>query len=154
LPIEKWVEAENLWTRYYGEDIPDMVPGAYEVLNSLHQQGYGLGIVSSGMGMRVRHELDTCGVAELFEVVICGEDVHHPKPHPEGLETAMKSMDRAPEACCYVGDNPDDVEMGQRAQVRTIGIPSRYPGSEKLITLRPDLVLQSIRDLLQIFANS
>ena len=151
LPLEKWAEAEDLWTGYYGDNVPDMVPGANEVLRALRQQGYGLGIVSSGTGGRVRREINACGLEELFKVVVCGEDVRNSKPHPEGLETAMKAMDRAPEACCYVGDNPDDMAMGQRARVRTIGIPGNYPGSGKLKNLRPDYVLRSIREMIPIF---
>ena len=151
LPSEKWTEAEDLWTGYYGKHVPDMLPGAREALNKLHQQGYSLGIVSSGTGDRVHREIDACGLKKFFKLVVCGEDVRHAKPHPEGLEMAMKSMDRAPETCCYVGDNPDDMEMGKRAQVRTIGIPGRYPGSDRLIDLCPDFVLQSIQDLPPIF---
>lgn len=152
LPCEKWTEAEELWTRYYGENVPEMLPGAGETLRTLHQQGYGLGIVSSGTGERVRREINASGLTGFFKVVVCGEDVRNPKPHPEGLETAMKSMDRPPEACCYIGDNPDDMEMGQRAQVRTIGIPGRYPGSDQLRNQRPDFVIESMHDLPAIFA--
>jgi phosphoglycolate phosphatase-like HAD superfamily hydrolase len=43
------------------------------------------------------------------------------------------------------------MEMGKRARVRTVGIFSRYPGSKKLPSARPDFCLASIIQLLEHF---
>jgi HAD superfamily hydrolase (TIGR01509 family) len=151
LPREQWPEADDLWLRHYGEEIPEVVEGGVHVLKELRRRGYCLGIVTSGSHARVRREINVLGLAEVFGVVVCNEDVTNKKPHPEGLETAMKWMDKQPEACCYVGDSPHDVEMGKRAGTRTVGILSHYPSSKRLRHAHPDFCCESILDLLGLF---
>jgi HAD superfamily hydrolase (TIGR01549 family) len=151
LPREQWQEADDLWTRYYGKEIPTLVPGGQHVLRELNDRGYCLGIVTSGGHERVSRELNAVGLAGIFRIVVCSDDVVNKKPHPEGLERAMERMEKRPEVCCYVGDNPDDMEMGRRAHVRTIGILSDYPSSRKLQSVRPDFYFQSIDQLLGCF---
>jgi HAD superfamily hydrolase (TIGR01662 family) len=151
LPREKWEEADRLWLRHYGEEIPEMVQGGMHVLNELCRRGYCLGIVSSGSQVRVQREINDLSLAEVFAVVVCNEDVAHKKPHPEGLEKAMRHMERQAESCCYVGDSPHDVEMGKRAGARTVGILSSYPSRRNLRHASPDFCCESIEDLLGIF---
>jgi HAD superfamily hydrolase (TIGR01549 family) len=151
VPQNLWAEVEELWLRHYGGNIPDLMPGADAVLKELHHREFTLGIVTNGSRSRVSRELQHCGLAEIFHVIVCGEDVCNPKPHPEGLETAIKHLCRKPETCCYVGDTSVDVETGKRARTRTIGIPGPYPGSHKLLDHNPDFVFESLGNLLNHF---
>jgi len=151
LPPERWLETEDLWLRHYGQEIPEMLPGARQTLMGFTRAGYNLGIVTSGSRSRVRRELSSLGLAGAFQVVVCSEDVVNRKPHPEGLETAMSRIRKLREFCCYVGDSPEDVEMSKRAGIRAIGILSQYPNSKKILHSDPDLVLESISDLLPHF---
>ena len=153
LPESKWQEAEDLWLRYYGLETSPLVMGANHVLVELHLRGYCLGVVTSGSQSRVLREISILGVAGLFKVIVCNEDVSKKKPNPEGLEMAMRLINRRPEACCYVGDSTDDVEMGKRANMRTIGIMGRYPGSRNLANANPDFYLESIIQILGHFAT-
>ena len=73
------------------------------------------------------------------------------KPHPEGLETAMRALGCASAATCYIGDSPEDIEMGKRAKVFTVGVRSDYPTSWKLKSHNPDIFLESLSDLLSHF---
>ncbi len=154
LPREKWQEADNLWLLHYGEDTPELVESAKHVLDELGRRGYCLGIVTSGSRLRVLREIETIGLTEAFGAVVCNEDVANKKPHPEGLEKAMRQMNKRPETCCYVGDSADDVEMGKRANIRTVGIQSRYPGNHRLKDANPDFFFPSISHLLELFEDS
>ncbi len=151
LPKERWPEADKLWILHYGRGTPVLVQGGRQVLNELSQRGYCLGIVTSGSRLRVKREINALGLAETFRTVICNEDVVNKKPHPEGLQKAMKRLDKRPAACCYVGDSPDDIEMGRRANVQTIGIPGGYPCSRNLPSANPDYCFESIMTLLNHF---
>ena len=90
-------------------------------------------------------------LSDIFTTVVCNEDVVHKKPHPEGLLTAMRHLGKEPEVCCYVGDSPDDIEMGRRAKVRTIGIPGSYPNSQRIRNAMPDDCFDSLVQLLAHF---
>jgi HAD superfamily hydrolase (TIGR01509 family) len=152
VPRDRWAEVEDLWLHHYGGNIPELMPGAEVVIKKLHQREFILGIVTNGSRSRVLNELLHCGLEGLFRVVICGEDVSNPKPHPEGLESASMRLGRTPDACCYVGDTPVDVETGRRAGMQTIGIPGPYPGSHKLFDQNPDYIFESLENLLEHFS--
>ena len=151
LPRDKWEEADNLWLRHYGEEVPEFVDHADRVLNELVKRNYQLGVVTSGSRSRVRREIRLLGLGETFGTVVCNEDVANKKPHPEGLEMAMKRMNKRREVCCYVGDSAADVEMGKRADVKTVGIQGHYPGRDKLQESSPDYYFESIVGLLDLF---
>lgn len=151
LPKEKWQMADQLWIQHYGEQIAQPVPGAQETLLDLKQKGYRLGVVSSGSECRVAREISELGLESFFETVICNEQMENKKPHPEGLETAIRSLGCVRHATCYVGDSPEDIEMGKRANLLTVGIRSAYPTSWKLKSHNPDIFIESLRELLHHF---
>jgi pyrophosphatase PpaX len=151
LPKEQWHRADELWTQHYDEQSAELIKGAGETLAQLRQKGYRLGVVSSGNDCRVNREIEALGLAGLFEVVICHEQIRNRKPHPEGLETAMRTLGCSQSEVGYVGDTPEDIEMGKSAGVLTVGVRSAYPTSWKLESQRPDIVLESLNELLDHF---
>jgi HAD superfamily hydrolase (TIGR01662 family) len=151
LPKEKWQMADDLWVRHYGEQTAQPVPRAQETIRNLKQKGYRLGVVSSGSECRVAREISELGLESFFETVICNEQMENKKPHPEGLQTAMRALDCAIDATCYVGDSPEDIEMGKRANLFTVGVRSGYPTSWKLENHNPDILIESLAELLEHF---
>ena len=151
LPKEQWQRADELWTQHYGEQSVELIKGAGEAVAELRQKKYRLGVVSSGNDCRVNREIKELGLAGLFEVVICHEQIRNRKPHPEGLETAMRLMNCSQEESCYIGDTPEDIEMGKRAGLLTVGVRSAYPTNWKLERSNPDIFVQSLSELLQHF---
>src|SRR5262245_32424646 len=138
LPKELWEVADELWTRHYGEQSAPLIEGVGETLLALHGNGYQLAIVSSGNRRRVCREVEQSVLKDDFAVIVCSEDITNKKPHPEGLSRAIREMNVDPSQCVYVGDAPEDIEMGRRAEVMTIGVRSAYPSSTRLLTAKPD----------------
>lgn len=151
LPKDKWITADELWLEHYGEQPPRLVDGAGATINELETRGYRFGIVTSGAHRRVARELEQLGLTSKFEAVICNEHIVNKKPHPEGLEKAMRLLASPPDACSYVGDAPEDVQMGKSARVLTVAVPSAYPTSKHLLNEHPDIHLESISDMLLHF---
>ena len=60
-------------------------------------------------------------------------------------------MDVEPSQCVYVGDAPEDIEMGRRGNVMTVGVRSAYPSSKRLLTAKPDLYIEQMVDLVNHF---
>lgn len=147
LPRDKWEAADELWMQHYGEQTAALIAGARQAIDELGRKGYQLGIVSSGSDCRVAREIQQLGLSSVFEVVICNEHMTNKKPHPEGLEAAMKTLNSMPEQTCYVGDSPEDIQMGKCARVLTVGVRSSYPTSWKLLSAQPDIYLESIAEL-------
>ena len=151
LPKEQWQRADELWTQHYGEKSVELIKGAGETIAKLRQKGYRLGVVSSGNDCRVNREIEELGLGGFFEVVVCHEQIVNRKPHPEGLEIAMRLLGCAQKEIGYVGDTPEDIEMGKGAGVLTVGVRSDYPTSWKLESHSPDIFLNSLTEILDHF---
>jgi len=147
LPKDKWQTADDLWIQHYGEQTAQPVEGARETIVGLRRKGFRLGVVSSGSDCRVAREIKELGFDNMFEVVVCNEQMEKKKPDPEGLETAMRSLGCSPDESCYVGDSPEDIEMGKRARMLTVGVRSAYPTSWKLESYNPDIFIKSLIEL-------
>jgi len=151
LPKDRWEVADELWIRHYGEQSAPLIEGVGETLLSLHDKGYQLAVVTSGTRSRVCREVEQSILSDAFAVMICNEDILNKKPHPEGLERAIRTMGVEPSECAYVGDAPEDIEMGRRGNVMTIGVRSAYPSSARVLNAKPDLYLERLKELLDHF---
>lgn len=151
LPKEHWQRADELWTQHYDEQSAKLIEGAGETVAEIRQKGYRLGVVSSGNSCRVNREIKELGLAGFFEVVICHEQIRNRKPHPEGIEIALEQLEVAATQTAYVGDSPEDIQMGKSANVTTVGVLSTYPTSWKLQSAEPDIYLASFADLTKHF---
>jgi len=151
LPKEHWQTADGLWLQHYGEQSAPLIEGVGETLLSLRAKGYDLAVVSSGSRVRVCREVEQSVLRDAFAVITCNDDVVEKKPHPEGLLLAMNRMSAAPEQCAYVGDAPEDIEMGRRGKVMTIGVRSGYPSSSRVASANPDLYLDRLAELVRHF---
>jgi len=151
LPEDLWARADALWLEHYGEETAPLIEGVGDTLNALHSKGYRLGVVTSGSHSRVSRELESSDLNGLIDTLICNEHIVNKKPHPEGLELALKQLDSRPEETAYVGDAPEDIEMGRRGNVLTVGVRSNYPSSARLLSVEPDIYLKTIVELSRHF---
>ena len=107
--------------------------------------------MTSGSRTRVSREVERSVLSDAFAVIVCNEDIVNKKPNPEGLMYAIRGMNVEPSQCAYVGDAPEDIEMGRRGRMMTIGVRSAYPSSARLLSANPDLYLERLSDLLNHF---
>jgi pyrophosphatase PpaX len=151
LPRDKWDEADQLWLKFYGEQTAEFLHGAGDAIDYLQRKGYQMGVVSSASDSRLSREIKRLGLEKVFEVVICNERMQKKKPHPEGLQTAMRLLNCRESCACYIGDSPEDIAMGKSAGVMTVGVRSTYPTSWKLAQSQPDLYLENLAAITSHF---
>jgi phosphoglycolate phosphatase-like HAD superfamily hydrolase len=104
-------------------------------------------VVTSGNHDRVQRELAHFGMVNMFEALVCHEHITQRKPHPEGLEIALRNMTVAPAQAAYVGDAPEDIQMGKEIGVLTVAVRSNYPCGGRLLSSAPDIYLERFREL-------
>lgn len=65
-----------------------------------------------------------CGLRDLFEFVVCGDQVVRGKPHPEPVLTAMAALNihLDPTRVLFVGDSPNDLRAGKSAGTKTAAV--------------------------------
>ena len=140
LAEERWAEADARWLEHYCEEEVVLIDGARDALLRVRRAGLRAGIVTSGDRVRVARELTGLGVADLFEVVVCAEDIVYRKPHPEALLLALDKLGVAAAEAVYVGDSPEDVQMARAAGVLAVGIPGGFPNRDSLAVARPEVL--------------
>jgi pyrophosphatase PpaX len=153
LPKEKWARADDLWRSHYDHETPAIIEGAAEALISVRDKGYRLGVVTSGNNDRVNREAKQFGLNDLFDVIVCHEHITRRKPDPEGLQIALARLKSKPEESAYIGDAPEDIEMGKQAKILTVGVRSNYPSNAQLLSLAPDIYLESLLELSNYFSG-
>jgi HAD superfamily hydrolase (TIGR01549 family) len=151
LPRDKWQIADELWLRHYGEETASLIEGVAATLLELRRKNYRLGVVTSGSESRVCREIERSELRDVFGVVICNEHIVKKKPDPEGLNLALHRLDSKPEESVYVGDAPEDIQMGKSANVLTVGVRSEYPSSVRVLSAEPDMYLESLAELANHF---
>lgn len=75
-----------------------------------------LGLITDGDPVQQRAKLAATGLGDVFDVVVCTDDVGRQfrKPHPLGFELALADLGASPEETVMVGDGPDDDMVGAR----------------------------------------
>jgi len=111
---------------------------------------YELAIFTGRPRREVLYTLDKFAVRQLFERIVALEDVHRPKPSPEGLRRILNGRSAARAA--YVGDNVDDARAARRAGVVFLGVLPRKSAARKfrwawLRRLEARAVLGSVNEL-------
>lgn len=141
-----WDSADRLWRRHYAHHKPVLIPGVRRVLGSIRLR-HRMGIVTSGDRDRVMRQLREFRLTRMFAARICSGDTVEKKPHPAPLQLALDKMRLDPDACIYVGDTAQDLQMAQRAGVRSIAVLGPFPTENQLRAARPEFLLRSIQEL-------
>ena len=101
------------------ESVPPL-PGAADLLRTLHGRGHTLVLASSGKEHEVDHYVGLLGAADLIQDATTSKDVTHTKPDPDAMETALEALGHRD--AVMVGDSPWDVESAARAGIPCIGV--------------------------------
>jgi HAD superfamily hydrolase (TIGR01509 family) len=146
IPRADWARADRLWQTAYKSERPALLPGARTVVRRLVRT-FRLGLVTSGSRARVKQQLREFEFTKHFSARVCSEDSPRRKPDPAPLQMALRLLRAEPEECVYVGDAAEDIEMARCAGVRAIGVLGPFPTAARIRAAKPDLLLNSIREL-------
>ncbi len=103
-------------------DSATLYPGVKEMLVSIREQGYRIGIVTTKFAYRVRNIMKKFDAENMFDVFIGVGDVSKVKPDPEGLLLAVKQLGVKVEDALYVGDSYVDAKAAEAAGMKFAGV--------------------------------
>ena len=101
-------------------------PGAPELIDTVRAAGLRTALVTNTNRELVDVVLGSLGL-ERFDVVICGDEVANPKPHPEPYRTAAARLGADPAACVAIEDSPTGLASARGAGCAVIAIPNDLP---------------------------
>jgi phosphoglycolate phosphatase len=123
--------------------------GARAMLTTLRGAGLATGLLTNRRRALLMHELtliDGSGWRDLFDVVVCGDDVAQRKPSPDMVLRALAQLRRRPGAdVWFVGDASTDTVAAKRAGVTAAYYNGARWEPARLLAMfpeawRPDLV--------------
>jgi phosphoglycolate phosphatase len=116
-------EFDRQYARYFGPVRP-LEPDTRAQLEALKALGVRIGVLSNRRRRFMAHEIytvDSTGWHDLFETMVCGDDVARHKPHPDLILKALVNLRVPVDAhCWYVGDSTTDVVAAKCAGVTAI----------------------------------
>ncbi|RXJ00228.1 HAD family hydrolase [Anaerobacillus alkaliphilus] len=146
-------EAIEHYYEKYSESHKSLVVPNHEItnlLNYLKDKGIKLGIVTGKARRSLDISLEALQMNDLFDVIITGDDVIQPKPHPEGVIKALAFLEVGPHEAMFIGDSDADIQAGVQANVFTVGV-QWLPDYQTLeFSIEPHSVYYSVID----FKNS
>lgn len=101
--------------------------GARELLEKLKKSGLKVGVVSRNSKKCVTLSLERLGMAGHVDVIVGREDAK-PKPSPDPLLHALKTLGVRAEETAFVGDHPYDLAAATAAGVRFIALGDKIKG--------------------------
>lgn len=122
-----------------------IMPGAPELLDALHGEGFGVAIGSSGPPENVALTVEKLGRRHVFGAIITGKDVTRGKPDPQVFLLASERLGIPPQRCVVVEDAPPGIEAAHRAGMKAVGLASTGRTPEMLA--QADWVVKSLHEL-------
>jgi HAD superfamily hydrolase (TIGR01509 family) len=126
-------------------------PGAPQLLAAVRAAGIPMGLVTNTRRALVEVALRTIG-ADNFDVVVCGDDVAHPKPNPQPYLAAAAGLGVSPARCVAVEDSPAGLASAIAAGCVVVAVPSEIPLGEVRATVLTSLVEADVAMLRRLAA--
>ncbi|SDM89014.1 phosphoglycolate phosphatase/pyrophosphatase PpaX [Psychrobacillus sp. OK028] len=149
-------KAIELYYEKYLEKHHDLVIDNEEInnlLQHLKREGYKLGIVTGKAERSLLISLECLNMKDLFDVIITGDDVDIPKPHPEGVNKALELLNVKNTEAVFLGDSDADILAGKQANVHTIGV-HWLPNYQTLeFSVQPDQMFVSVNEFIESLTN-
>lgn len=150
---EKTDEMIQVYRKFNNEQHDALVKefeGVYETIQTLNEEGFKLGIVTTKILYTVKKGLKLTKLEPFFDPVIALDHVTKAKPDPEPIMKALDILHSTPEETLMVGDNYHDILAGKNAGTKTAGVAWSIKGQEYLQQFNPDFMLKNMRDLFSI----
>ena len=98
----------------------NVLPGVLMLLNSAKERGVAMSVGSSSKN--AAFILDKLGLTDYFDIIVDGNGVKQPKPHPEVFLNAAKGMGLHPIDCLVFEDALSGVEAAKAGGFKVIAV--------------------------------
>jgi len=141
-----YTQSHNKYMKYI-RTFPDTI----EMLSSLLERGYTLGVVTSKNRHGTDLILNHLHLKKFFMAVVTSDDTHWHKPHPQPVLYALNKLNKAHDQAVFIGDSPFDIESGNRAGVTTIAVTWGMANEKTLQDHHPKVIVHTQKELLNWF---
>ncbi len=122
-----------------------------EVIITLKQRGYIIGILSNKKTDAVVKGLDIFHIRDLFDFIIGADQLIEPKPDPRGIYDIIEKY--SPIDIYMIGDTIIDIKTGQNAGVKTIGVTWCKTSKSEFIKNNTTYIVEKPIELLEVLGG-
>ena len=125
------------------------IPGVKDTLELIHSNKNRICFASASYNYLIERFIKKFEWDEISLGFIGLDDVSNSKPHPEMVLKSIKLLQLPPEECVVIGDSLHDIEAGQRAGTKTIGVCTGENTPREFKRKNPDLILDSFSNIIK-----
>lgn len=148
--VEEMIECYRKLYRQHRDDLTKEFEGIKEMLHTLKEKGYTMGIVTSKGTSGIEHALTKFNMHKYFDVTVSADDVENHKPHPEPVLKALNALSGNIEEAILIGDSSSDILCGKNTGITTILVDWSILPREELLKANPDFVAKTPEDIVAI----
>ena len=109
--------------------------GLNEILEVIKSRGGRIAMATSTSRKTAEINIENAGVAEYFDVLVCGDDVKNGKPHPEVFLTAAQKLELSPDECAAFEDSINGIKSAHAAGMVTVMVPDLIQPTEEVLPM-------------------
>jgi HAD superfamily hydrolase (TIGR01549 family) len=147
LGAEHLSEAMKKYYAFYSDrhnEFATLHEGMRDVLEFLKQHGVACALFT-GKGRRTTEiSLEKFGIADLFDVVMTGDDVAEYKPSGDGLRRIMRQLSVRPDETLMVGDAVSDIVAARDAGVPVASVLWDSYGKSDVLKMDSDFLFDTV----------
>ena len=121
------------------------LPGLEKLIRELEAAGIPMAVASSAMRPNIEFVVDALAFRRFFRVLVSGDDVRYPKPHPEIYLKTAHELGLNPAACVAFEDSFPGIGAARAAGMKCVAIASTFPLED--LRACADLTVPSFEDI-------
>ena len=106
--------------------------GALEIFKFLKERGYKMAIATSSPRTKLDMQLKIHNLEEVFDEIICADDVTKSKPDPEIFLVAAKKLNTKAEKCIVIEDSPAGIQAAYNAGITAIHVEDLVKADDRI----------------------
>ena len=126
----------------------EFYPGVPEGLARLKATGLRLACITNKSSHFTGPFLEHLGLSDTFDAVLCGDQVDHPKPHPESLIRMCEGFELEPAQALMVGDSVNDLMPARDIGMPALAVSYGYHQNQNLADYGAEAVVDDFTDIV------
>lgn len=123
-----------------------LLPHVKEFIEKAKNKGFVLAVASSAPRKRVDFKIERFGLADFFEVIVSGDDVHgNAKPAPDIYMHTAKLLRKEQKECIVIEDAHKGIIAAKAANMKCIGIKNGFNEDQDLS--KADLKINTFEEI-------
>ncbi|MBU1090033.1 HAD family hydrolase [Patescibacteria group bacterium] len=119
-------------------------------LEFLRRQNLKLGVVSTKKRAVVLQLARDYHLEKFFNLVVGGEEIENPKPHPEPILHACELLGISPREILFVGDSLLDLQSAKAAGAIFVGVLTGVCAREEFEKARADYIFSHVGEVVNL----